>query len=238
MKADERDRAIVLRKAGMSLGEISKRLRVSKASASVWVRGVSLTDAQRSGLSLRGRSVDSIEKRRINRLSNERKKRLDIMIGAGKRIATIKEGDLLLIGAVLYWGEGGKAHHGMARVSNSDPAVIKVMMRFFREVCLVPEEKFRGSIHTYSHLNAIDARKYWSEVSGIPENQFYKTYIKPSIASQGKMKDKLPYGTFDVTVCNTKLFLTIMGWIEKIKQLLLGETGPMFVPVPRSSSPN
>lgn len=118
----------------------------------------------------------------------------------------------------MYWGEGGKTNKGMARISNSDPDVIKFMMNFFREIFNVPHAKFRGHVHTFSHLNAEKAERYWSTVSGIPRKQFYKTYSKPSIASKGK-RDKLPYGTFQIYVCDTIIFLTIKGWIERLSEL-------------------
>ncbi len=220
MKLEEKKKAIELRKTGMSMNEIVRVLRVSKASISLWTRNVELTKEQRNKLSFASRSVDSIEKRRINRLANESAKRAIVTAEAGKDIREISDQELRIIGAMLYWGEGGKTKRGMARISNSDPAVIKVSMLFFRKICKVPDTKFRGSIHTYSHLNADEALVYWSWISGIPKNQFYKTYIKRSIASQGK-RDKLPYGTFDIYVCDTKLFLTIMGWIEKVKALLI-----------------
>ncbi len=220
MKTIEKKKAILLRKQGTSIQNIAKKLCVAKSSVSVWVRDVQLTQKQRDVLSVSGFSKDSIEKRRLKRLSNEQAKRDSIMLLAGKDITKISKHELRLIGLCLYWGEGGKTNHGVARISNSDPAVIEVMMRFFREICLVDEKKFRGHIHTYSHLNAKVAEKYWSEVSGIPQTQFYKSYIKKSISSLGK-KDKLPFGTFDIYVCNTKLFLEILGQIEKLKQVLL-----------------
>jgi hypothetical protein len=70
----------------------------------------------------------------------------------------------LLVGAALYWGEGGKTKTGMARIANSDPSIIRFMMKFFREVFNVPEKKFRGHIHTFSHLNAGKAEHYWSQI--------------------------------------------------------------------------
>jgi hypothetical protein len=91
-------------------------------------------------------------------------------------------------------------------------------MRFFREICKVPEDKFHASIHTFAHANIEKTEKYWSKISGISRNQFFKTYIKPSSASLQK-RNTLPFGTFDIYVCDTKLFLTIMGWIEKVKEL-------------------
>jgi len=35
------------------------------------------------------------------------------------------------------------------------------------------------------------------------------------------MKKVMAFGTFDIYVCDTKLFLTIMGWIERIKELTI-----------------
>lgn len=220
MKTLEKNKAIRLRQKGNSIKDIARTLGVAKSSVSIWVRNIALTKKQLTTLSEKGVSKELVEKRRLKRLSNEQIKRNDIMFLAGKDITKISKYELRLIGLCLYWGEGGKTNHGVARISNSDPDVIKVMMRFFREICLVEDSKFRGHIHTYSHLNAKMAKRYWSQVSGIPHNQFYKSYIKRSVASLGK-KDKLPYGTFDIYVCNTKIFLQIIGQIEKLKQVLL-----------------
>ena len=216
MKKLEKDKAIELRKRGKSMKEIARTLNVARSSVSYWVRDIRLTQAQRAELTKRGFSKDAVERRRLARIQNTRFKHALIMKEAGNMIQYLSSRDLWLLGTALYWGEGGKTNHGSARVANSDPMIIKLMMRFFRETCNVPEEKFRGHVHTFSHLNKNAAEKYWSEVSGIPREQFFKTYTKPSIASKHK-KDSLPYGTFQIYVNDTRLFLTIMGWIEKLK---------------------
>lgn len=219
MKKEQQLKASILRKQGVSIKEIAKILKVAKSSVSLWVRNVTLTRQQLVALKDNMNSFETIEKRRLSRLQNEDVKRKAIMFHAGKEIKKISQRDLQIIGLCLYLGEGSKAQRGAAKIANSDPAVIKIMMRYFREICLVPEKKFRGHIHTYSHLNVKKAEIYWAKVSGIPKSQFYKTYSKPSIASKGK-KDSTPYGTLDVTICSTKLYLQIMGQIEKIKSLL------------------
>ncbi len=216
MKYEEKKRAIRMRQSGQSIKEIARTLNVARSSVSIWVRNVALTVEQRKLLTLRGYSVDAIEKRRIVRIQGTKLRHQRTMDEAGKMIKRISQRELWLIGVALYWGEGGKTNHGAARISNSDPAVIQMMMRFFREICKVPEAKFAGHVHTFSHLNAEAAEKYWSGVSGIQREKFYKTYSKPSIASKGK-KDSLPYGTFQIYVNDTKLFFTIMGWIERLK---------------------
>lgn len=221
MKVVEKEEARTLRKQGKSINQIIEETGSSKASVSVWVRDIVLTKAQKNKISLRGRSVESIEKRRVNRLFNENKKRQIIIDKAKEDFTSISLEELKMIGIILYLGEGGKAQRGVVSLANSDPDVIKIMMRFFREVCSVLEDKFRAHIHTFAHADVNKTEKYWSKITRIPRSQFYKTYIKPSSASLQK-RHTLPFGTVDICVCDTKLFLTIMGWIEKIKELTVG----------------
>ncbi len=218
MKRRERDKAILLRQQGQSLNDIAARLRVAKATVSLWVRDIKLTQAQRNSLTKRGFSMDAIEKRRINRIRNTSIRHRRVIDEAKKRIKELSPHELLLVGSALYWGEGGKTIRASARISNSDPNIIRFMMRFFREVCKVQEEKFRGHVHTFSHLNARQAERYWSGISGIPVRNFYKTYVKKSRASRDK-KDSLPFGTVQIYVNDTNLFLTISGWIEKLGEI-------------------
>lgn len=220
MKKSEKEKAVRLRQKGESIKSISKILSVSKASVSNWVRHIQLSPSQQLKLKRNEHSLETIEKRRTSRLRSELEKRNVIINEAKRDIVSISNQDLKLVGAMLYWAEGRKRGRRIVSFSNSDPEIIKIMMRFFREVCCVDEKKFRGHIHTHSHLNIKDSERYWSKVSGIPLNQFYKTYSKPSKSSKGKM-DSLLHGTFDIHVCDSVLFLTIKGWIEKISNLIL-----------------
>ena len=220
MKLIEKEKARVLRKKGYSINQIVEETGLSKASVSVWIRDIILTNIQKKKLSERGRSVGSIEKRRVSRLFNENKKRQAIINIAKKDYTRISLDKLKLIGIILYLGEGAKTNKGTVSVAYSDPSVIKIMARFLREVCKVPESKLRGHIHTFAHANVEKTEKYWSQITKIPRKQFYKTYIKPSAASLQKRKT-LTFGTFDISVSDTKLLLTILGWIEKIKELTI-----------------
>jgi len=221
MKVIEKEKARSLRKKGYSMNQIVAETGFTKSSVSLWVRNIVLTKAQKNKISMRGRSIESIERRRILRLANEQARRQIIIDEAKKDYTHISHEQLKIIGIILYLGEGGKTERGSARLSNSDPLVIKMMMRFFREVCGVQESRFRGNVHTFTHADVKKTEKYWSKISGIPVSQFQKTYTKPSSASLQK-RYTLPYGTFSINVSDTKLFLTIMGWIEKIKELTVG----------------
>ena len=223
MKLIEKEKARVLRKQGKSINQIVTEAGLTKSSVSLWVRDIILTKSQKNRISERGRSIESVERRRVARLFNEQAKRQTVFDKAKEDYNSISQEELKLIGIILYLGEGGKTERGSARLSNSDPLVIKIMMRFFREVCKVPEKRFRGNVHTFAHADVEKTEKYWSQITGIPRIQFQKTYIKASSASLQK-RYTLPYGTFSINISDTKLFLTIMGWMEKIKELLTGES--------------
>lgn len=220
MKFKEKQLAIRLRKKGYSINEIKDKLKVAKSSVSLWVREIELTREQKKRLSEKGVKRETIEKRRRTRLVNEDARRQIIIDKAKKDIVRLSKKDLKTISVALYWAEGAKRKRNVVQFCNSDPKMIKIMMRFFREICEVPEEKFRGHIHIHSHLSAKKAEEYWSGISGISLSQFYKSYCKPSKASKHK-KDTLPLGTFDIYVCDTELFLKIKGWTEKIYELTM-----------------
>ena len=156
MKEKEKNFAIKLRREGLSMGEIAERVGVAKSSISLWVGKIELTAVQRKQLSLKSRSKDSIEKRRASRLANESTKRQLVIDAARREITPLSKKELWLSGIMLYWAEGGKTQR-MVRFSNSDPEMIKIMMAFFRRVCGVPEEKFRGHIHS---LNCCGMRNF------------------------------------------------------------------------------
>ena len=220
MKVVERNHARSLRKAGKSINEIIAETGYSKGSVSVWVRDIVLTKKQKERLSENGRSMESVERRRLSRMTNQENKTKIIMDVAKKDFSAISLRDLKIIGVMLYLGEGGKTKRGMVRLANSDPAITQMCMRFFREVCSVPEEKFYGHIHTFDNADIEKTEAYWSRITRIPRKQFYKTYVKQSKASLGKRKT-LPYGTCDVGINDVQLYLKIMAWIEKIKELVL-----------------
>ena len=215
MKSKEKNLAIILRKEGVSMGEIARKLNVAKSSISSWVGKIQLTKEQRQVLSQKGHTKEAIENRRTARLKNESAKRQIIIDGARANINKISNRELWLIGVMLYWAEGRKVGRGTVQFSNSDPEMIKIMMAFFRRICNVPAEKFRGNIHIHPHLDYKEAEKYWSNISGIPLSQFYKTYRKMNVASKHK-RDNIPLGTFDIYICSTELFLKIFGWVQGV----------------------
>lgn len=220
MKVNEKKIALEYRKQGMSIGDIATRLTVSKSTVSLWVRDTVLDNKARIKLSLKNSSNEVTEKRRSSRLRTENDKKENAYKLAGRHINSISKQELRFLALGIYWGEGGKVQKGSVRISNSDPEIILIIMKFFREHCLVEDGKFRALIHTHSKTQVESAEVYWSNLIKIPRKQFYKTYIQKNKVGVGKRKT-LPYGTLDVYIPDVKLFYEIIGQIKKIAQILL-----------------
>jgi len=215
MKKQAREKACELRKQGVSMGSIAQQLGVAKSSVSYWVRDIVLTESEIKKLQSNSHSRIAIERRRTSRMKRHDTERQEITTQAYEEAKSFISNPLWCVAVSLYWGEGGKTQRTI-RIANSDPAVIQLMAKFFREFCKAPSEKFRAHVHAFTHTDVQKAVSYWSKVSGIPKAQFFKTYIKNSSASK-KQRDTLPYGTCQIYVHDSVLFIRMMAWIEFLK---------------------
>ncbi len=215
MKSQEKQKAIILRKEGKSLTDIASVLNISKSTASVWTKDVVISEQTKLHLRYRSSNKEVVKKRTATRLYNEEKRRQAIVDSAANQVHSLSDSELKIGGALLYWAEGGKTQRGLVRFSNSDPNMIAFIMIFFRKICLVQESKFRCYIHMYDASLETEAKRYWSKITRVPENQFFKSYVKRTVS--GKIeRNNLPFGTLEVYVCDTRLFLTIKGWVQSI----------------------
>lgn len=147
---------------------------------------------------------------------------------ARAEITDLNYNELKLIGIALYWAEGYKrplfrngrelTHHSVA-LTNSDPYLIKVFLRFLREICKISDDRISADIRIYKHLNEQELLKYWQGITNLPSRNFGKVYYGISKSSQGKRPfNRLPHGTILIRVNITNTFHKIMGWLEGLKE--------------------
>ena len=134
-----------------------------------------------------------------------------------KRDLSQKEKSLKLAGVMLYWAEGAKGG-GTVKFVNSDPAMIKLFLRFLREVCGIYEDRLKLLIHLYPDQDAGALKEFWSSVTGVPENNFYRSYVH--IGKTGTYKNKSLYGTLAVNYSDKKLLTQIIFWIKEYQKKL------------------
>jgi len=157
------------------------------------------------------RGLLDFNKRRTKEIAEENKR---IFADASRSVSKLSRRDLFMIGAALYLGEGWKRGSSVVELSNSDPKIIRLFMRFVREVLGVDESIIRGGIQLHFNVDESDARMFWSDVIGISKESFF-VVRQVSSASRGKRpRNSLPYGTVRVRVNGRPLFHKLMGYID------------------------
>ena len=134
-----------------------------------------------------------------------------------KRSLSRKEKSLKLAGSMLYWAEGAKTG-GTVKFVNSDPEMIKLFLRFMREVCGIHEDRLKLLMHLYPDQDEKYLKEFWSSLTKIPKNNFYKSYIH--VGKVGTYKNKSLYGTLAVNYSDKKLLTQIICWIKEYQEKL------------------
>jgi predicted transcriptional regulator len=215
-KLDLKLKAQKLRKRGLSVKEIEKRLKVSRSSVSLWVRDIKLTKKQLEKLYLNKKTGQL--KGSIIAAMNKIKTREDIterLIKEGeKEVGKISQRDKFITGVALYFAEGEKSGEHVS-FSNSDPRAVKFMVDWFRKFCKIPEEKFRCSLYIHNNLSESEAKEFWSKLTKISLSQFRKSYIVKNNPNRLR-KTKNPYGVLRIGTSDVNLHRRIMGWISGV----------------------
>ena len=219
-----------MRMAGYSYNEIRARLGVPKATLSDWFHNLVLSDRARARL--KGRvsqgTVNGLVKRNKMQTHLAQQRTRIVREVAQKRIPEIRKGDLLLIGALLYWAEGYKrpltregrelTAHAISFV-NTDPEMIRVFLRFLVEILQVAREDVVLAMRLYPHINENKAACYWLGVTGLKPSNLRKTTFLISGASRSRRPfSRLPYGSLQVAVYDTEKFYQLMGFIDGVKK--------------------
>lgn len=214
-----------LRKGGESVKEIAKELGVSKSSVSWWVRDIALTDIQIALLKIR--EIRGKELGRFKTMQILREKRINYIKefdqGGIDRLSSLTNREFFILGLGLYWAEGGKTiRNKRVEFCNSDPRMIKFLILWLLTCFSVPREDLRcvvgiNQIHTPREEIV---KKYWSEITSIPLDQFRKTSFKKVSSSKVYANYEEHYGTLSILVAkSTRLYFEIMGLIKALMQV-------------------
>lgn len=137
-----------------------------------------------------------------------------------KEIGNITKRDLWMLGLGLYLGEGSKTYE-ITRIINSDPAIVKLAIKWFKDLCMLENKNITVALHLYPDNDAKECVNFWSNQLKLPISQFRKTQIDNRKDKSAKKTRLLPYGTAHVTIVSSgnpelgvNLHRRIMGWIE------------------------
>ena len=172
-----------------------------------WSLGVSFWTVYRfmnkSGIPRRDRSLAAYG-------SNSNKPRFQ-----QKTCLEVSDNMLKIAGIMLYWAEG-TLHHNTVDFTNSNPEMIKVFLKFLREICGVKEERLRVYLYAYEHQDIESLKLYWHRTTRIPLTQFTKPYIRKNNLNVSQRK--LRYGVVHIRYNDKKLLALITSWIKEYVQ--------------------
>jgi len=218
-KVDMRALAVTLRTKGLSYNEIRQQVPVAKSSLSLWLKNVRLSPKHRARLYTKQIRILS----RGTPSQVERRKREIALIAenAKKEISLpLSSETYRFLGAALYWAEGSKTKN--FDITNSDPILIAFMARWFNKIFGIPPSLLKVHLNIYSQQNEDDVKRFWSEITGIPIENFGKSFIKP--AGKGFKKNNLYYGTIKMRVPKgTDMRHKTLAWIQAALQDLMPE---------------
>lgn len=209
-----------LRKEGLSIKDIAKRIGVAKSSVSIWCSDIELTSVQIKNL--HQKMVRGSYAGRLAGAHSQRKKKQEQIekaaIQAVHDMGVLQDRDLFLLGLGMYWGEGDKK--STVRFFNSDPRAIHFMMRWFREILHISESDFMmylnlNEAHAYRTKEIVE---YWSEVTGISVKQFRRPSLV-QVAQKKKYENELQYrGTLCIGIARSRYLLyQILEWIKAVR---------------------
>ena len=213
--------AVKLRKKGLSYGEIKKDINIPKSTLSLWLKNVPLNFKQRKHLYTKKvwaleRGPRSQKERRIQEITKiieEAEKEIQLPLS----LETYR-----LLGSALYWAEGKKTKH--FAVTNSDPYFIVFMVKWFEKIFKVPSDQLKARLNIYPQQNESEIKRFWSQLTGIPFENFGKSYIKPP--GKNYKKNNLYFGTMEVRVPKgTNLRHQVFGWIKAALKDLAPDVG-------------
>jgi transposase-like protein len=210
VKTEERLEARRLRRdKGESMKQIARLLGVSVSSVSLWVRDIELSADQRAALRNKmsgASSANAIAARRRRSHSQ----------AAGRDLARRKD-HLFVAGCMLFWAEGAQARNAVV-FTNSDPQMMCLFARFLRLYYCVPDDRFAVTCNLFAdHLERQrEIEDFWLETLELPRSCLRKSIVNVySKHSRKKRRNKLPYGTCRLVVCDTAIVQSIYGAIQE-----------------------
>jgi len=178
--ANQKQKAVTLRREGNSIKDIEKMLGIPRSTLSGWFRSVPLTKRQQN--ELKRRAKQGLIKARIeavkwhnaqknNRLEKAEQKGSEILKQIPRNATTLE-----LALAFLYLGEGSKRNVGTS-LGSSDPCIAKFFIRCLQTIYGVQEEKIKCYLHLRADQNSDTMKQYWSKELALPLINFGKASI-------------------------------------------------------------
>lgn len=220
MKAKEKQEAIKLRQElGLSLREIAEKLKISKGTASLWLRDIEISEEHKQRLAKRYPDKNNIIQINNNRFERCRKKRKENQAIGRKKIYefdNVTKAMEFSFGCALYVAEGSKSKNSIV-FTNTDPYLIKTFFDFVNTFFDTHDSYWKLSVNCYLNngLTIDEIQNYWINLLGLDEINLRKATIKSKYYGE-KKNIKYPYGVCRIKIDKTEMIQQLWGSIKEL----------------------
>jgi hypothetical protein len=215
VKPIERQEARRMRRdEGRSVREIAALLSVSVASVSRWTADITLSPGFIEALRQRNPAINGCLQGTREQSAARRLARLEAQ-ARGRDLAQ-RPTRLHLAGCMLYWAEGSKDRNTV-RLTNSDPDLLALFVRFLRECYAASPERIALSVncHLNNGLELSEIEAWWLKRLGLPAAALRKSSVNRASSASRWRRNILVYGTASVSVHSTAIVQSIYGAIQQ-----------------------
>lgn len=191
----------------------------------MWLRNYPLDERQLERI--KNKKYRTIEKY-IQTMKNKRESRLNGYYKKQKeRWLPLSDNEEFIAGLFLYWGEGNKASRNSLNISNTDPAMMRFALYWFKHVLKVPQDKFKIQLQLYKDMDIDHEIKFWVKELRIKKSCFIKPYIKDTLKKAIDQKGGYGHGTCCMWVHNTILKENMMMALKAMTEFYRDTTKVM-----------
>ncbi len=216
-----KQKAIQLRKQGLTYSEMLRDIPVAKSTLSLWLQDVGLAKKQKQlitekRIAGRLRAIESIRRNKIKRIK-------DIKDLARNEVSSLIQDPFWLAGVILYWGEGSKEHAKACPIkfTNMDLSMHTLFLRWLRKYLSVADEDLIFELFIHERADIERAQRYWMQNLGFSKNKLRTYFKKHNPKTKRKRIGENYYGVLATIVRGSiPLNRKIAGWVEGVIKYL------------------
>jgi len=178
-----KNRAVRLRKKGLSIPAIEKRLGIRRSTLSFWFRDVKLSKTQKDRLRANWRTglVHARTKAVLWHNEQKRNRLAEAENEASKTLSRINTKNIDIVElafAALYFGEGAKKNPETA-IGSSDPLILRFALSVLKKVYGLDLSAIRCDLYLRADQIPEKEIEFWTNELGVSASQFQNIQIDP-----------------------------------------------------------
>ena len=210
MRYDKQE-AINLRRQGKSYREIGLALSIPKSTISEWFKDVNWSKIIKNKLVLKANleAREKIKKLNIGRSLAQKESDNLALNESREEFSKLSKNPLFVSGIMLYWGEGDKNIKNPIRLTNTDPRMVNVYVKFLIEILKINPDKIKLGLITYPDNSEKDCKIFWEKATASKI-----TFVKTQIIIGRHPTKRLQSGICMVSTRSKYKKIKILEWID------------------------